>query len=174
MSEENDQITRNNHIVDIWNDINSEIHDIQKEGNLNNIADRAAAIIRVLRQGIERLRHVVGESDTDEPPRSLTDMNKLKKDELAFVAWQFWEWYNENECPIDKCHDYFCRHCQLRKDEADEELADGSLSQEEYNIMAKDKFHDDMCDDMQTGCWVQYYLWCYRNGYDPQTGKKSK
>lgn len=134
----------------------------------------ATNAIRELRQIIERLRRVVGESDTDEPPRSLTDMNKLKKDELAFVAWQFWEWYNENECPIDKCHDYFCRHCQLRKDEADEELADGSLSQEEYNIMAKDKFHDDMCDDMQTGCWVQYYLWCYRNGYDPQTGKKSK
>lgn len=59
MSEKNDQITKNNHIVDIWNDINGEIHDIQKEGNLNNIADRAAAIIRVLRQGIERLRRIV-------------------------------------------------------------------------------------------------------------------
>jgi hypothetical protein len=175
MSEENDQITKNNHIVDIWNDINREIHDIQKEGNFNNIADRAAAIIRVLRQGIERLRRVVGESDTDDLPRSLTDMNKLKKDELAFVVWQFLQWINSDEgCPADKCKDFPCKYRRKQKATCEENLKNGDLDEFGMKEQQDNGFFADFCEGDQQGCWAEYYLWCYRNGYDPLTGKKDK
>ena len=176
MSEENDQITKNNHIVDIWNDIDREVHDIQKEGNLNNIADRAAAIIRVLRQGIERLRCVVGESDTDEPPRSLTDMNKLHKDELAFVLKYFWDWCKDGsgDCPAFTCRDFPCRYRQHTKMDCEENLKNGDLDEAGFKDQQEHGFYAEYCDDDGECCWAEYYLWCYRNGYDPQTGKKSK
>ena len=56
MSQE--QINKNNHIVDILNDIQDGIHNIQKEGDLKTIEQRAVNIIRELRQGIERLRRI--------------------------------------------------------------------------------------------------------------------
>jgi hypothetical protein len=180
MSEKNDQITKNNHIVNIWNDINGEIHDIQKEGNLNNIADRAAAIIRVLRQGIERLRRVVedGEPNKDEEDAriySLADVWKLPKDVLVKVVWEFLQWHrsDDGECPALYCKDYPCQYKTERKKELAENLANGDLDQETYDkYMAE--ITEDMydCDDTGEGCWASYYVWCYLNGYKPLEGKK--
>ena len=64
MSQE--QINKNNHIVDILNDIQDGIYNIQKEGDLKTIEQRALNIIRELRQGIERLRRIAGEGEAQE------------------------------------------------------------------------------------------------------------
>ncbi len=128
--------------------------------------------IRDLRQFIEHLRRLL---DGDEAPAMFLkreDVARLGRDELAFIVDGFWEWYNEEGCPCDKCDDYFCRYCQKQKEEADAELADGEMDPEDYNHLAKNGFYDGMCGDTQEGCWASYYLWCYRNGYDVKTGKK--
>lgn len=130
--------------------------------------------IRDLRQFIEHLRRLL---DGDEAPAMFLkreDVARLGRDELAFIVENFWNWYSENGCPRDSCEDYFCHHCQCMKEEADEDLANGELAPEDYNIMAGKHFYDEMCDDMQEGCWADYFLWCYRNGYEPATGKKKE
>ena len=134
----------------------------------------AVQMMRELRQFIERFRRLKDWEDTVPLPLKQEDIQKLGRDELAYIVGLFWrEWYNGDECPRDKCSSYFCKHCQKRKEEADQELADGELDPEDYNIMAKDGFFDGDCDnDTQDGCWPNYYLWCYRNGIDPRTGKK--
>lgn len=129
-------------------------------------------MIRELRQFIERLRRL-NEADGEVPlPLAVKDVPKLSRDELAFLVKKFYTWYNENECPRHRCKDYFCRHCRNRKDDADEELANGEISAEDYNIQAENCFDDEMCESDQEGCWADYYLWCYRNGVDPDTGRK--
>ena len=130
-------------------------------------------MMRELRQFMERFRRLLEGGDA--PVKFLTreGIARLGRDELAFIVDHFWEWYNQDECPRNKCEDYFCQHCQCLKEEADEDLADGNLDPEDYNIMAGKHFFDESCDDMQEGCWADYYLWCYRNGYDPETGKKA-
>lgn len=129
-------------------------------------------LIRELRQTIERLRRVVGESDIDEPPRSLTDMNKLHKDELAFVAWQFWEWADVESCPAEKCLDFPCRHRKDMEAVCQENLKNGDLDEAGFTKQKENGFFAEYCDTGQQSCWAQYYLWCYRNGFDPQKGVK--
>lgn len=129
-------------------------------------------MMRELRQFIERFRRLNEGGDAPVKFLKREEIARLGRDELAFIVDNFWEWYNEDGCPCDKCDDYFCRYCQKNKEEADEGLADGELEPEDYNQMAKNGFYDGMCGDMQEGCWASYYLWCYKNGYDVKTGKK--
>lgn len=39
------------------------------------------------------------------------DAKKLNKDELAYLAWQFFQWINSDEgCPADKCKEFPCKY----------------------------------------------------------------
>lgn len=174
MSQE--QINKNNHIVDILNDIQDNVHDIQKEADpLNTIEQRAVSIIRALRQGIERLRRIADEGDTLHVPypRTLAEANQWPKDELAFVMWQFWDWVSGEGCPAETCKDFPCKYRQKTKADCEENLQNGDLDEEGYRLQQENGFYaDKWCDEEQTGCWGQYYMWCYRHGYNPVTGKE--
>lgn len=79
-------------------------------------------LIRVFRQYIERLRRIV---DDEQPPvevRSLQDAMKLNRDELAYLAWQFFQWLNGDDCPADTCKDFPCHYRQEVKAECEENL----------------------------------------------------
>lgn len=164
--------------IERYKEICVELHDLStflqmpREDKMAEI--EATMLIRELRQIIERLRRVVGESDTDEPPRSLTDMNKLHKDELAFVAWQFFEWVTNDDCPADTCKNFPCWYRQEQKKTCEENIANGDMNEEEMEDQQKNGYYAEFCEGDQLGCWGNYYLWCYRNGYNPQTGKKNK
>ena len=135
MSQE--QINKNNHIVDILNDIQDNVHDIQKEADpLNTIEQRAVSIIRALRQGIERLRRIAGEGDTLHVPypRTLAEANQWPKDELAFVMWQFWDWVSGEGCPAETCKDFPCKYRQKTKADCEENLQNGDLDEEGYKL----------------------------------------
>ena len=135
----------------------------------------AVKLIRELRQIIEHLRRVVGESDTDESPRSLTDMNKLHKDELAFVTWQFFQWGHGEDCPVNVCHDFPCQYRRKMKEECEENLRNGDLDEAGMEDQKEHGYYANAyCDEDGMGCWAEYYLWCYRNGYNPLNGKKEK
>lgn len=100
------------------------------------------------------------------------DVLRLKHDELVFIVRSFWDWYNDKECPVERCDDYFCSYCKGVKEDADKKLADGEMLPDDYNHLAKNGFYDGFCCGTHNGCWPAYYLWCYRNNYDPETGKK--
>jgi len=163
-----------------YNNIIHDLEDLNKRIPYMLVEDdkraeiNAVDAIRELRQIIERLRRVVGESDTDEPPRSLTDMNKLHKDDLAFVAWQFFQWVNGENCPADTCKDYPCSYRQEIKAICEENLRNGDLDEAGMEDQKEHGYYANVyCDEDGMGCWAEYYLWCYRNGYNPQTGKKN-
>lgn len=171
--------------IERYNDIVNELHSLTpryiacaNDDEINKereclIEQEAFQLIRELRQIIERLRRVVGESNTDEPPRSLTDMNKLKKDELAFVVWQFLQWINSDEgCPADKCKDFPCKYRREQKATCEENLKNGDLDEFGMKEQQDNGFFADFCEGDQQGCWAEYYLWCYRNGVNPLNGKK--
>lgn len=132
-------------------------------------------LIRELRQIIERLRRVV---DDEQPPievHSLQDAMRLNRDELAFLAWQFSQWINSDEgCPADKCKDFPCKYRREQKATCEENLKNGDLDEFGMKEQQDNGFFADFCEGDQQGCWAEYYLWCYRNGYDPLTGKKDK
>lgn len=139
----------------------------------SKVEQEAASFIRELRQIIERLRRITGENEMDEPPHSLTAINKLHKDELAFVVWQFWDWVNGDTCPAEICKDFPCKYRQNKKSDCEENLQNGDLDEDGYKDQVEHGFYaDKWCNEDQMGCWGQYYLWCYRQGVDPITGKK--
>ena len=117
----------------------------------------AVSVIRELRQTIERLRRVV---DDEQPPvevRSLQDAMKLNKDELAFVAWQFWEWISENGCPADKCVNFPCKEWHVQKAECEENLKNGELDEAGFKDQEQNGFNaSTWCGFDQTGCWAEY------------------
>ena len=133
----------------------------------------AANAIRELRQIIERLRRVV---DDGEPPvevHSLQDAMRLNKDELAYLAWQFFQWINSDEgCPADKCKDFPCKYRREQKATCEENLKNGDLDEFGMKEQQDNGFFADFCEGDQQGCWAEYYLWCYRNGVNPLNGKK--
>ena len=129
-------------------------------------------MMRELRQFIERFRRLHEGGDAPVKFLKREDVARLGRDELAFIVDSFWDWYNENECPAERCDDYFCHYCQDVKERADEELADGDMNAEDYNHLAKNGFYDGLCCGSHDGCWPVFFLWCYRNGYDTETGKK--
>ncbi len=130
-------------------------------------------MMRELRQFMERFRRLLEGDDAPAKFLAKKDVKHLGRDELAFIVESIWEWYNENECPAERCDDYFCHYCQDVKERADEELADGDMDADDYNQLAKNGFYDGMCCGSHDGCWPAFFLWCYRNGYDPETGKKA-
>ena len=133
----------------------------------------AVSVIRELRQIIERLRRIV---DDEQPPievHSLLDAMKLNKDELAYLAWQFFQWINSDEgCPADKCKDFPCKYRREQKAMCEENLKNGDLDEFGMKEQQDNGFFADFCEGDQQGCWAEYYLWCYRNGYNPLNGKK--
>ena len=135
----------------------------------------ATMLIRELRQIIERLRRVV---DDEQPPievHSLQDAMRLNKDELAFLAWQFFQWINSDEgCPADKCKDFPCKYRREQKAMCEENLKNGDLDEFGMKEQQDNGFFADFCEGDQQGCWAEYYLWCYRNAYNPLNGKKEK
>lgn len=163
--------------VEKYNEICGELHDLSTFLQMPH-EDRTAEIesislIRELRQIIERLRRIV---DDEQPPievRSLQDAMKLKKDELAYMAWQFFQWINSDEgCPADQCKDFPCRYRREQKAMCEENLANGDLDEFGMKEQQDNGFFADFCEGDQQGCWAEYYLWCYRNGYNPLNGKK--
>lgn len=134
---------------------------------------QASRLIRVFRQYIERLRRIV---DDEQPPievHSLRDVMKLNRDELAFLAWQFFQWINSDEgCPADKCKDFPCKYRREQKATCEENLKNGDLDEFGMKEQQDNGFFADFCEGDQQGCWAEYYLWCYRNGVNPLNGKK--
>ena len=133
----------------------------------------AVSVIRELRQIIERLRRLV---DDEQPPvevHSLQDAMKLNRDELAFLAWQFFQWINSDEgCPADKCKDFPCKYRREQKAMCEENLKNGDLDEFGMKEQQDNGFFADFCEGDQQGCWAEYYLWCYRNNVNPLNGKK--
>ena len=132
----------------------------------------AANATRELRQIIERLRRIV---DDEQPPvevHSLRDAMKLNRDELAYLAWQFFQWLNGEDCPADTCKDFPCHYRQEAKTECEENLKNGDLDEFGMKEQQDNGFFADFCEGDQQGCWAEYYLWCYRNGVNPLNGKK--
>lgn len=139
----------------------------------NEVEQEAASLIRGLCQAIERLRRIV---DDEQPPvevHSLRDAMKLNKDELAFLAWQFFQWINSDEgCPADKCKVFPCKYRREQKATCEENLKNGDLDEFGMKEQQDNGFFADFCEGDQQGCWAEYYLWCYRNGVNPLNGKK--
>ena len=133
----------------------------------------AISIIRELRQFVERLRRIV---DDEQPPievHSLQDAMKLNKDELAFLAWQFFQWVNGEDCPVNVCHDFPCQYRRKIKEVCEESLKSGYLDEAGMKDQQEHGYYANAyCDEDGMGCWAEYYLWCYRNGYNPLNGKK--
>lgn len=130
-------------------------------------------LIRVLRQYIERLRRIVDDGKPPVEVHSLRDAMKLNRDELAYLAWQFFQWINsDDECPADKCKDFPCKYRREQKATCEENLKNGDLDEFGMKEQQDNGFFADFCDGDQQGCWAEYYLWCYRNGVNPLNGKK--
>lgn len=133
----------------------------------------AANAIRELRQYIERLRRIVDDGQLPVEVHSLQDAMKLNKDELAYLAWQFFQWINSDEgCPADKCKDFPCKYRREQKATCEENLKNGDLDEFGMKEQQDNGFFADFCEGDQQGCWAEYYLWCYRNGVNPLNGKK--
>ena len=130
--------------------------------------------IRQLRQYIERFRRIA--DDEEQPPievHSLQDAMKLNRDELAFLAWQFFQWINSDEgCPADKCKDFPCKYRREQKSTCEENLKNDDLDEFGMKEQQDNGFFADFCEGDQQGCLAEYYLWCYRNGVNPLNGKK--
>ena len=140
---------------------------------IRDVEVEATLKIRELRQYIERLRRIV---DDEQPPievHSLQDAMKLNKDELAYLAWQFFQWINSDEgCPADKCKDFPCKYRREQKEMCEENLKNGDLDEFGMKEQQENGFFAAFCEGDQQGCWAEYYLWCYRNGVNPLNGKK--
>ena len=136
----------------------------------------ATNAIRQLRQFIERFRRIA--DDEEQPPievHSLQDAMKLNRDELAYIAWQFFQWINSDEgCPADKCKDFPCKYRREQKAMCEENLNNGDLDEFGMKEQQDNGFFADFCEGDQQGCWAEFYLWCYRNGVNPLNGKKEK
>ena len=133
----------------------------------------AVSVIRELRQIIERLRRIVEDGEPPIEVHSLQDAMKLNKDELAYLAWQFFQWINSDEgCPADKCKDFPCKYRREQKATCEENLKNGDLDEFGMKEQQDNGFFADFCEGDQQGCWAEYYLWCYRNGVNPLNGKK--
>lgn len=137
----------------------------------------AVSIIRELRQYIERLRRIVDDGEPNEDAEDariyrLSDVWKLPKDVLVNVVWDFLSWHKSEDgnCPAKDCKDYPCWFKKHRKEELDENLANGDLDKETYDKYLNDMDFDD-CGNGE-GCWASYYVWCYLNGYKPLSGEK--
>lgn len=166
-----EKIERYNTIANEVNELNPQVIIV---GTDSDAELEAASLIRELRQAIERLRRVV---DDEQPPievHSLRDAMKLNKDELAFLALQFFEWMSGEECPAYTCKDFPCQHRRRTKADLEEELKKGDIDEATMEDQKKNGFYACYCDGNQLGCWAEYYLWCYRNGYNPLNGKKEK
>ena len=168
-----DKIERYNEIYTcLWNSISNRGFIRQNEPD-SKVEQEAALLIRELRQIIERLRRV---ADDEQPPvevHSLQDAMKLNRDELAFLAWQFFQWINSDEgCPADKCKDFPCKYRREQKATCEENLKNGDLDEFGMKEQQDNGFFADFCEGDQQGCWAEYYLWCYRNGVNPLNGKK--
>ena len=139
---------------------------------IRDVKVEAILKIRGLRQIIERLRRIV---DDEQPPvevHSLQDAMKLNKDELAFLAWQFFQWLNGEDCPADTCKDFPCHYRHEIKAEFEENLQNGDIDAETMKKQHDNGYFACYCDGARQGCWAEYYLWCYRNGVNPMNGKK--
>lgn len=135
----------------------------------------ATMLILELRQIIERLRRIVDEGESPIEVHSLQDAMKLNRDELAYLAWQFFQWINSDEgCPADKCKDFPCKYRREQKATCEENLKNGDLDEFGMKEQQDNGFFADFCGGDRQGCWAEYYLWCYRNGVDPLNGKKEK
>ena len=162
--------------IERYNDIAIELAKfapIFAKGDDHDAELEAANTIRTLRQIIERLRRVV---DDGEPPvevHSLQDAMRLNKDELAYLAWQFFQWINSDEgCPADKCKDFPCKYRREQQATCEENLKNGDLDEFGMKEQQDNGFFADFCEGDQQGCWAEYYLWCYRSGVNPLNGKK--
>lgn len=163
--------------IERYKEICVDLHDLStflqmpREDKMAEI--EATLLIRELRQTIERLRRVV---DDGEPPievHSLKDAMKLNRDELAFLAWQFFQWINSDDgCPADKCKDFPCKYRREQKAMCEENLKNGDLDEDGMKEQQDNGFYASFCEGDQQGCWAEYYLWCYRNNVNPLNGKK--
>lgn len=138
--------------------------------------EEAIRHIQKFTQIIERLRSIVDDGKPPEEIHSLLDVRKLSKDELAYVAHQFWKntINGDSDCPAEFCGDFPCRYRQKIKHNCEEYLKKGLLTEDGLKGLQKNGYCAEYCDDDGEGCWGDYYLWCYRNGYDPDTGKKEQ
>ena len=163
--------------IEKYNTIASEVNELNPQviivGTDSDAELEAAKTIRTLRQIIERLRRIV---DDEQPPievHSLQDAMKLSKDELAFLAWQFFQWGHGEDCPVNVCHDFPCQYRRKAKAECEENLKNGDLDEVGMEDQKKHGYYANAyCDEDGMGCWAEYYLWCYRNGVNPLNGKK--
>ena len=118
--------------IERYNDIAIELAKfapIFAKGDDHDAELEAAKTIRELRQIIERLRRVV---DDEQPPvevHSLQDAMKLNRDELAFLAWQFFQWGNGEDCPVNVSHCFPCQYRRKIKAECEESLKNGDLDE---------------------------------------------
>ena len=136
----------------------------------------AAELIRELRKIIERLRRIV---DDEQPPvevHSLQDAMKLNKDELAYIAWQFFQWGHGDvgHCPAGDSFEFPCQYRRAQKAKCEENLKDGNLDDAGFERQKTFGFFSGHCSKDKKGCWAEYYLWCYRNDVNPLNGKKEK
>ena len=168
--------------IERYNDIAIELAKfapIFAKGDDHDAELEAAKTIRELRQIIERLRRIVDDGEPNEDAEDariyrMVDVWKLPKDVLVKVVWEFLQWYGDYEtgCPAKVCKDYPCYFKKEQKQELDENLANGDLDKETYDKYLNDMDFDDC--DYGEGCWASYYVWCYRNGYNPLNGKKEE
>lgn len=132
----------------------------------------AVSVIRELRQYIERLRRIVDDGQPPVEVHSLQDAMKLNRDELAFLAWQFFQWINGDDCPADICRSFPCQYRREQKTICEENLKNGQLNEVDMKDQQENGFYASFCLGDQQGCWAEYYLWCYRNGVNPLNSKK--
>ncbi len=163
--------------IERYKEICVDLHDLSmflqmpREDKIAEI--EATLLIRELRQFIERLRRIVDDGQPPVEVRSLRDATKLKKDELAFLAWQFFQWGHGEDCPVNVCHDFPCQYRRKMKEECEENLKNGDLDEAGRKDQQEHGYYANAyCDEDGMGCWAEYYLWCYRNGVNPLNGKK--
>ena len=137
--------------------------------------EAAQEYIQKLQQIVDRLRRIVDDGEPPQQVRSMLDAMKLPKDELAFLVGEFCQWINNDEgCPARDCLEFPCEYRCIRKAECEENLKNGDLDEFGMKKQQDNGFFAELCDGDQQGCWVEYYLWCYRNGVNPLNGKKEE
>lgn len=82
-------------------------------------------------------------------PEKLIDTFTLE--ELRFIVRQFARMAANDGCPLMQYNDFHCEYCD-----------DCSNVKDDY----------DGTNEVDYMCWLKFYVWCYRNKRNPQTGRE--
>ncbi len=113
-----------------------------------------AATMRELRQSFERLRRLRDNIACDDSQDEKGFFDSLELDELRFAACQFAAWSENEFCPRSWCQAFRCQAFPC------DWSTQPDFKEKDCNV------HCPL--GQQEGCWLKYYVWCYRNHIDPR------